>query len=66
MTARVTFQVVAADGSVPSDNPKLDAYKYLWTQVAQGRGYALRVEDGRYTCAVDGQPPVTFSPRGDA
>ena len=65
MIARVTFQVVASDGSIPSDNPKLDAYKYLWATTRGRAGYALRVEDGRYTCAVDGQPPVTFAPRGD-
>jgi hypothetical protein len=52
--------------TVRTDNPKIDAYKFLAHWVRDGRHYQLVVnEDGSYTCNVDGVQPMTFAPMTD-
>ena len=47
--------------TVPSDDPKLDAYKYAALMQAQGRHYSTHFyPDGHITVSVDGCEPLTF------
>jgi Mg-chelatase subunit ChlD len=58
----ITFAVVDADGNTPSDNPRLDAYRYMARLQYQGRTTSLVVTDGRYTVNSAGLAPMTFCP----
>lgn len=58
------FAAVDANGNTPSDNPKLDAYKYLAMLQYRGRITSLEVSsNGCYTVKSAGLLPLTFYPR---
>ena len=56
------FAAVADNGETPSDNPKLDAYKYMAMLQRQGRQTSLVVSDGKYKVESVGLAPLVFVP----
>lgn len=58
----MTLSIVEKDGSTPSMDPKLDAYRYLARLRAQGRETCLTVEDGTFAVASAGLVTLKFVP----
>lgn len=54
------FAVVGPDGSTPSKDPKLAAYKYMADLQRGGYTTSLTVQDGKYSVAAPGLQTLTY------